>query len=56
MSDNHFADNLNTNQYFLSLPKFVQENIKQAGPDVRSEEDLRRIAENLTKSNDCERS
>lgn len=50
MSDNHFADHLDTNPYFLSLPKFVQENIKQAGPDVRSDEDLRRIAENLTKS------
>lgn len=32
MSDNPFADHLDTNQYFLSLPKFVQENIKQAGP------------------------
>ncbi|MBW7571643.1 hypothetical protein [Caproiciproducens faecalis] len=48
MSDNHFAENLDKNEYFLSLPKFVQENIKQAGPKVCCEEDLRRIAENLT--------
>lgn len=47
MSDNEFAKNLENNQYFLSLPKFVQESIKQTSPDVRSEEDLRKIAENL---------
>ena len=47
MSDNEFAKNLENNPYFLSLPKFVQESIKQTSPDVRSEEDLRKIAENL---------
>ena len=49
MPDNTFAENLDTNQYFLSLPAYVQQSIKQAGPKVESEEDLRRIADNLTK-------
>jgi len=47
MSDNEFAKNLENNQYFLSLPKFVQESIKQTSPDLCSEADLRKIAENL---------
>ncbi len=51
MPDNTFAENLNTNQYFLTLPAYVQESIKQAGPKVQSEEDLRRIADNLIKKN-----
>jgi len=48
MPENTFAENLNTNQYFLSLPSYVQEAIKQAGPKVQSDEDLRKIADNLT--------
>jgi hypothetical protein len=49
MPDHTFAENLNTNPYFLSLPTYVQETIKQAGPKVQSDEDLRKIADNLTK-------
>ncbi|MDF1493266.1 hypothetical protein [Caproiciproducens sp. CPB-2] len=55
MSDNKFAKNLENNQYFLSLPKFVQESIKQTSPDVRSEEDLRKIAENLIREAEPEK-
>lgn len=50
MPENTFAQNLDTNQYFLSLPSFVQESIKQANPEVESDDDLRKIAENLCKS------
>ena len=50
MPKNTFAENLNTNQYFLSLPSYVQETIKQAGPKVQSDEDLHKIADNLTKN------
>ncbi len=34
-------------QYFNSLPPYVQENIKQAGTDIRNLEELRSCAENL---------
>lgn len=34
-------------QYFNSLPPSVQENIKQAGTDICSLEELRSCAENL---------
>ena len=50
MPENTFAENLDTNQYFLSLPPYVQETVKQASVKVQSEEDLRKIAENLMKN------
>ena len=50
MQENTFAENLSSNQYFLSLPSYVQETIKQAGPTVQSDEDLRKIADHLTKN------
>lgn len=34
-------------QYFNALPPYVQENIKQAGTDICSLEELQRCAENL---------
>ncbi len=49
MSDNNFFQNIDSNQYFQTLPTFVQETIKQGGPEIKSEEDLRRCAENLMK-------
>ncbi len=49
MSDNVFFQNIDSNQYFQSLPSFVQESIKQGGPQIKSEEDLRKCAENLMK-------
>lgn len=36
-------------QYFSSLPTYVQEMIMQRRESVRSEDDLRSYAENLTK-------
>ncbi|MGI6402630.1 MAG: hypothetical protein ACOX0K_00095 [Oscillospiraceae bacterium] len=39
-------------QYFSSLPTYVQEMIMQRRESVRSEDDLRSYAENLTKG-DC---
>ncbi len=47
MEDNCFYKNLDTNEYFRSLPSFVQEAIRQSSPQINSEEDLRRCAKNL---------
>ncbi len=49
MSDSIFFQNIDTNQYFQSLPPHIQETIKQGGPKITSEEDLRRCADNLMK-------
>ncbi|RPF42195.1 hypothetical protein EDD70_2534 [Hydrogenoanaerobacterium saccharovorans] len=38
-------------QYFSSLPPFVQENIMQCNPNVQNVEELRQCAENLMNSN-----
>lgn len=46
---NDFKENLNNNQYFQSLPAYVQETIKQSGVNISSEEELRNCAENLQK-------
>lgn len=50
MHENTFAENLENNQYFLSLPRYIQETIKQGGAKLQNEGDLRRIAENLMKN------
>ncbi len=37
-------------EYFNSLPKFIQESLKQNGSVQKSEEELRSIAENMLKN------
>lgn len=50
MQENNFFKTIEDNAYFQSLPLFVQETIKQGGPNsICSETDLRRCAENLMK-------
>lgn len=49
MTENPFFQNIESNQYFQSLPTFIQETIKQGGSDIKSEEELRRCAEELIK-------
>ncbi len=49
MSDNPFFENIESNAYFQSLPVFVQETIKQGSPQIKSEDDLRRCAQQLMK-------
>ena len=43
--------NLENNSYFQTLPKVVQETIKQTSAEITSEEQLRKIAENMMKNN-----
>ena len=50
-SKRDFERDLNRNSYFLSLPHFVQESIRQSGVEVCCDDDLKRIAENLMKGN-----
>lgn len=50
MSKN-FKESLNTNQYFQSLPIYIQETIKQSGIDINSEEELKSTVENLMTNN-----
>ena len=41
-------ENVENNAYFQSLPKFIQESVKQCGAaDVTCEQDLRSLAENM---------
>ncbi|HIU30932.1 MAG TPA: hypothetical protein IAB66_02030 [Candidatus Caccousia avistercoris] len=47
MAQSEFMKTMEQNEYFKSLPPFVQENIVQGGVVVNSEEDLRRVAEHL---------
>ena len=42
-----FEQGLQQNQYFNSLPAYVQETIKQSGIKLCSEEKLRQCAQNL---------
>ena len=51
MNKSSFKENLENNQYFQSLPSYVQETIKQSGITIDSEEELRRCAEKLMKEN-----
>lgn len=39
--------NLDENQYFMSLPTYIQESIKQSGIVITSEEQLKQCVENL---------
>ena len=41
--NNEFKENLDINPYFMSLPVLIQENIKQSGITVTSEEELRKF-------------
>lgn len=50
MPSNTFQESLDSNPYFMSLPAYVQETIKQTGIEITSEEELRRCAQNLMKS------
>lgn len=47
---NNFKEHLNSNKYFKSLSPITQEAIKQSNIEIESEEDLRRLAENLMKN------
>ncbi|MDQ5983787.1 MAG: hypothetical protein RUMPE_00815 [Eubacteriales bacterium SKADARSKE-1] len=44
---NNFKEDLENNQYFKSLPSYVQETIKQSGITIGSEEELKKCAEKL---------
>lgn len=46
----NFKDTLKDNQYFKSLPTYVQETIMQGNANINSEEELKRYAENLMKN------
>lgn len=43
--------NLDQNAYFQSLPKMVQETIKQTSVEITSEDQLKSVAENIMKQN-----
>lgn len=45
--DELLATSENARQYFDSLPEYVQEMIAQRGNHVKSEDELRRYAENI---------
>ncbi len=45
----NFKKNLDSNQYFMSLPAYIQETIKQSGVEIYSEEELRSCVENIMK-------
>ena len=45
MPSNTFQESLDSNPYFMSLPAYVQETIKQTGIEITSEEELRRGAD-----------
>ncbi|HHW46359.1 MAG TPA: hypothetical protein GXX17_05545 [Clostridiales bacterium] len=52
MPDNipYFGEGNNTeemNAYFNSLPKYVQETIKQSAGEIKDQEELKKLAENL---------
>lgn len=46
---NIFWENIANNGYFQSLPKFIQESVKQCGSanNITCEQDLRCLAENM---------
>ena len=50
MPENQFMLGLKDNAYFQSLPVFIQENIKQSGVTLNSENDLKRLAQNMLQS------
>ena len=45
--NNSFKENIESNQYFQSLPVFVQETIKQSGIQINSEDELKKCTEKL---------
>lgn len=38
---------INHNSYFLSLPPYIQDNIILTSPDIRNENDLKKVVNNL---------
>lgn len=50
MKQNSFQETLEQNVYFQGLPPFVQESIRQSGVTLSSEEELRRLARSLMRS------
>lgn len=46
--DNNNYDPRNSS-YFGTLPKFVQETIMQSNADIKSEQELKSVAENILK-------
>lgn len=50
MSSN-FKESIETNQYFQTLPSYVQETIKQSNINIQSENELKQIAEKLMQDN-----
>ena len=51
MSENSFMLELNNNTYFRSLPVSMQENIKQSGVSLDSEDELKQLVQNLLDTN-----
>ena len=45
------AQNPEMKQYFSTLPKFVQESIKQSGVPLNSKAEMQQFADNLLKNN-----
>ncbi|BCI60273.1 hypothetical protein [Solibaculum mannosilyticum] len=43
------CENSAMQQYFMSLPTYIQETIKQSGAQITTQEELRQCAENLMK-------
>lgn len=46
--DGLLGQSLQAQQYFSSLPEYVQEMIMQRRQNIKSEDELRRYAENIT--------
>ena len=44
---NNFNENLDSNEFFQSLPSYVQETIEQSGITLNSEEELKKCANTL---------
>lgn len=47
--NHNFKENIEKNQYFQSLPPFVQETILQSGIKIGSESDLKKFEQKLIK-------
>lgn len=47
MADCDFQNNPAMQQYFQSLPAYIQESIKQSGVDLKNEQELRDFVDHL---------
>lgn len=48
--DDLLKQNSRANDYFASLPDYVQGTIRERGDNIQSEDDLRQYAENLVRN------